>query len=44
MKPAIVEKTIFADYNIPSMKINTSDLKIIKCLLSNPRMQIENIV
>ena len=43
MKPAIVEKTIFADYSVPSMKIYTSDLKIIKCLLSNPRTQIENI-
>ena len=43
MKPSIVEKTIFANYNVPSVKIHTSDLKIIKCLLSNPRMQIENI-
>jgi len=43
MKPSIVEKTIFANYNVPSMKIHASDLKIIKCLLSNPRMQIENI-
>jgi len=43
MKPSIVEKIIFANYNVPSMKIHTSDLKIIKCLLSNPRMQIENI-
>jgi len=43
MKPSIVEKTIFADYNVPSMKIHTSDLIIIKCLLSHPRMQIENI-
>jgi DNA-binding Lrp family transcriptional regulator len=43
MKPAIVEKTILANYSVPSMKIHISDLKIIKCLLSNPRMQIENI-
>jgi DNA-binding Lrp family transcriptional regulator len=43
LKPAIIEKTIFENYNVPTMKIHNSDLKIIKCLLSNPRMQIENI-
>ena len=44
LKPAIIEKTIFANYSVPSsIKIHISDLKIIKCLLSNPRMQIGNI-
>jgi DNA-binding Lrp family transcriptional regulator len=43
LKPAIIEKTLFANYSVPSTKIHTSDLKIIKCLLSNPRMQIEII-
>jgi DNA-binding Lrp family transcriptional regulator len=43
IKPAVVEKIIFANYRLPSIKIHISDLKIIKSLLLNPRMQIEEI-
>lgn len=43
IKPAVVEKTIFTNYRLPAIKIQISDLKIIKSLLSNPRMQIEEI-
>jgi DNA-binding Lrp family transcriptional regulator len=43
IKPAVVEKIIFANYRLPSIKIHISDLKIIKNLLLNPRMQVEEI-
>ena len=43
IKPAVVEKIIFANYRLPSIKIKISDLKIIKSLLLNPRMQVEEI-
>jgi DNA-binding Lrp family transcriptional regulator len=43
IKPAVVEKIIFANYRLPSIKIHISDLKIIKSLLLNPRMQVEEI-
>jgi DNA-binding Lrp family transcriptional regulator len=43
IKPAVVKKTIFTNYRLPAIKIQISDLKIIKSLLSNPRMQIEEI-
>jgi DNA-binding Lrp family transcriptional regulator len=43
IKPAVVEKIIFANYRLPSIKIQISDLKIIKSLLLNPRVQIEEI-
>src|SRR6476620_2243815 len=43
IKPAVVEKIIFANYRLPSIKIHISDLTIIKNLLLNPRMQVEEI-
>jgi DNA-binding Lrp family transcriptional regulator len=43
IKPAVVEKIIFAHYRLPSIKIHISDLKIIKSLLLNPRMQVDEI-
>ena len=43
IKPAVVEKIIFAHYRLPSIKIHISDLKIIKSLLLNPRIQVEEI-
>jgi DNA-binding Lrp family transcriptional regulator len=43
IKPAVVEKIIFANYRLPSIKIHISDLKIIKSLLLNPRMHVEEI-
>ena len=33
----------FINYKLISMKVLDSDFKIIKCLLSNPRMQVEDI-
>ena len=42
LKPATVEYR-FAMINPPSMNISISDLKIIKCLLSNARMEIADI-
>lgn len=42
LKPAIVEYK-FVMMNQPSMKVSMSDLKIIKCLLSNARMEIAEI-
>jgi DNA-binding Lrp family transcriptional regulator len=42
LKPAIVE-TRFVDQKPVSMNVNISDLKIIKCLLSNARMEIADI-
>jgi hypothetical protein len=42
LKPAIVEYK-FVMINLPSMSISISDLKIIKCPLSNARMEIADI-
>jgi Lrp/AsnC family transcriptional regulator, regulator for asnA, asnC and gidA len=42
LKPAKLE-SIFARYSPVKMKIHRSDLKIMKCLLSDPRMLIEDI-
>jgi DNA-binding Lrp family transcriptional regulator len=43
LKPATV-KAFFADFSPPpTMKIHSSDLDIIKCLLSNARKSVENI-
>jgi DNA-binding Lrp family transcriptional regulator len=42
LKPTIVETT-FADQKPVYMNTNISDLKIIKCLLSNARMEIADI-
>ena len=42
LKPAIVEYK-FITINPPSMNINITDLKIIKCLSSNARMEIADI-
>jgi DNA-binding Lrp family transcriptional regulator len=42
LKPAAIEYR-FAIINPPSMNVNISDLKIIKCLLSNARMEIAQI-
>ena len=43
LKPAVIEKAIFANYRETSIQIQSSDLKIIKNLLTNPRMQVEDI-
>jgi Lrp/AsnC family transcriptional regulator for asnA, asnC and gidA len=43
LKPAVVESSMFVNYKPISMSINNSDFKIIKCLLSNPRMQVADI-
>lgn len=43
LKPAVIEKAIFANYRETSIQIRSSDLKIIKNLLTNPRMQVEDI-
>jgi DNA-binding Lrp family transcriptional regulator len=42
LKPATIEYR-FAMINPPSMNVSFSDLKIIKCLLSNARMEIAEI-
>jgi DNA-binding Lrp family transcriptional regulator len=42
LEPSIVESR-FVSYKPVSMKIHSSDFKIIKSLLSNPRMQVEDI-
>jgi DNA-binding Lrp family transcriptional regulator len=42
VKPATVIN-ISATYKPPTMMINNSDLEIMKCLLSDPRMAVENI-
>jgi DNA-binding Lrp family transcriptional regulator len=42
LKPSEVE-SIFARYSPARMKIYGSDLKIMKCLLSDPRMLIEDV-
>lgn len=42
LKPASVE-SMFTSYKPVSMKINICDLKIISCLLLNPRMEIADI-
>jgi DNA-binding Lrp family transcriptional regulator len=44
LKPATV-KAFFADFSPPpTMKIHSSDLEIMKCLLSDARKSVENIV
>ena len=43
LKPAIVESSMFVSHKPISVNINNSDFKIIKCLLSNPRMQVADI-
>jgi DNA-binding Lrp family transcriptional regulator len=42
LKPSKVE-SIFARYTPVTMRINSSDLKIMKCLLPDPRMRVEDI-
>lgn len=42
LKPAVVEYK-FVTMNPPSMNISISDLKVIKCLSSNARMEIADI-
>ena len=42
LKPATIEYR-FATINPPSMNVSISDLKIIKCLLSNARMEIADV-
>jgi DNA-binding Lrp family transcriptional regulator len=42
LKPAKVE-SIFVIYRKITMKIHGSDLQIIKCLLTDPRMQVKDI-
>ena len=42
LKPASVE-SIFVSYKPITMRIHTSDFEIIKCLLSDPRMLIDDI-
>ena len=42
LKPATVQ-SIFVSYRPIAMRIHSSDLEIMKCLLSNPRMQVEDI-
>jgi DNA-binding Lrp family transcriptional regulator len=42
LRPSAVESR-FISYKPVSMKIHNSDIKIIKSLLSNPRMQVEDI-
>ena len=43
VKPAVVVEPRFVDLMPSSMNVNISDLKIIRCLLSNARMEIANI-
>jgi DNA-binding Lrp family transcriptional regulator len=43
LKPAIIEKTMLVNYKPVSVKIQISDLKVIKCLFSDPRIQIKDI-
>jgi len=43
LKPAVIEKTMLVNYKPVSVKIQSSDLKVIKCLFSNPRIQIKDI-
>lgn len=42
LNPATVE-TIFGNYRPPTMTVNDSDMKIIKCLLSDPRMSVKDL-
>jgi DNA-binding Lrp family transcriptional regulator len=42
LKPATVE-SIFGRYKPVTMRIHSSDLEIMKCLLSDPRMSVEDI-
>ena len=42
LKPATVE-TIFGNYRPPTMTVNDTDLEIMKCLLSDPRMSVKDL-
>ena len=42
LNPATVE-TIFGNYRPPTMTVNASDLEIMKCLLSDPRMSVKDL-
>jgi DNA-binding Lrp family transcriptional regulator len=42
VKPATLEPNS-ATYNPPTMKIKSSDLEIMKCLLSDPKMAVKDI-
>ena len=43
LEPAIIEKSMIVDNKPISLKIRTIDLKIIRCLLNNPRMSTTEI-
>jgi DNA-binding Lrp family transcriptional regulator len=43
LNPAVIEKAIFANYRETSIQIQSYDLKIIKNLLTNSGMQVEEI-
>jgi predicted DNA-binding transcriptional regulator len=43
IKPAVLEGSMFVSYKPISVNMHNSDFKIIKCLLSNPRMQVADI-
>lgn len=42
LNPVTVE-TIFGNYRPPTMTVNDSDLEIMKCLLSDPRMSVKDL-
>ncbi len=42
LKPATVDP-IFGNYRPPTMTVNDSDLEIMKCLLSDPRMSVKDL-
>ena len=42
LKPATV-RSIFGNYRPPAMTVNDSDLEIMKCLLSDPRMSLKDV-
>jgi DNA-binding Lrp family transcriptional regulator len=42
LKPATIE-TIFGNYRPPTMTINASDLEIMKCVMSDPRMSVKDL-
>jgi DNA-binding Lrp family transcriptional regulator len=42
LKPAEVE-SIFGSFKLVNVRIRSSDLEIMKCLLSDPRMRVEDI-
>jgi DNA-binding Lrp family transcriptional regulator len=43
LKPATIE-TIFGNYRPPTMTVNASDLEIMKCVMSDPRMSVKDLV